>query len=117
MNPQEFDAIVASAIERLPDWVKGALDNIHVTILDEPDADLDPEGEGLLGLYVGVPLPERGVDYAGELPDIVYLFRQPHLELGLPLDALSDEIVKTLIHEIAHYFGIEDDRLHELGFG
>ena len=70
-----------------------------------------------MSLYVGTPLPERGIDYAGELPDVIYIFRRPHLELDLPPDELQDEIVKTLIHEIAHYFGIDDDHLDEIGWG
>jgi predicted Zn-dependent protease with MMP-like domain len=71
----------------------------------------------LLGLYLGVPLPERGADYAGELPDVIYIFRRPHLDMGLPQDELRHEIARTLIHEIAHYFGIEDDHLDKIGWG
>ena len=104
-------------MDRLPAWVHDALDNLEVLVVDEADANLDPDGEGLLGLYVGTPLPERGVDYAGELPDVVYIFRLPHLSLGLDTDELQDEIAKTLIHEIAHYFGIDDDHLDEIGWG
>jgi len=88
-----------------------------VQVVDEPGEEHDPDGEGLLGLYLGIPLPERGIDYAGELPDVIYIFRRPHLELGLPPDELHDEIVKTLIHEIAHYFGIDDDHLDDIGWG
>jgi predicted Zn-dependent protease with MMP-like domain len=64
-----------------------------------------------------MPLTERGVEYAGELPDVIYIFRQPHLELGLPSDELREEIARTLIHEVAHYFGIDDDHLDEIGWG
>ncbi len=116
MNHAQFEAVIREAIERLPDWVHEGLDNIEVLVLDEPDEDLDPAGEGLLGLYVGLPLPERGVEYAGELPDVIYMFRLPHLELGLPPDELRHEIERTLIHEIAHYFGIDDDHLDEIGW-
>ena len=117
MDIDEFEAVLGDAIEALPDWVHEALDNIDLLVEDEADEDLDPEGEGLLGLYLGTPLPERGVDYAGELPDVIYIFRRPHLELGLGRAELKDEIVTTLVHEIAHYFGIDDDHLHELGWG
>ena len=117
MDASEFEGVVFEAMDRLPDWVHEALDNIQVLVLEEADAELDPEGEGLLGLYLGTPLPERGVDYAGELPDVVYIFRRPHLELGLPHAELRDEIAKTLIHEIAHYFGIDDDHLEDIGWG
>ena len=117
MNHSDFEAVVRATIDDLPDWVHDALDNIDVLVLDEPEPDHDPEGEGLLGLYLGLPLPERGGDYAGELPDVIYVYRRPHLELGLDDEALRDEIAKTLIHEIAHYFGIEDDHLDEIGWG
>lgn len=117
MNHGQFEIVVREAMSGLPDWVVKALDNIEVLVLDEPDEELDPGGEGLLGLYTGTPLPERSVEYAGELPDVIYIFRRPHLELGLPPDELREEIVRTLIHEIAHYFGIDDDHLDEIGWG
>jgi len=117
MDAAAFEAVVFDVMDSLPGWVHGALDNIEVLVLDEADEELDPDGEGLLGLYVGLPLPERGIDYAGELPDVIYLFRLPHLELGLPLNELRDEIARTLIHEIAHYFGIDDAHLDDIGWG
>ncbi|MGB5354833.1 MAG: metallopeptidase family protein [Woeseia sp.] len=118
MNHTEFEAVVAATIAALPEWVRTALDNIDVLVEDEASARLDPEGEGsLLGLYVGVPLTEREGGNAGELPDVIYVFRKPHLELGLPAAELREEIAKTLIHEIAHYFGIDDDHLDEIGWG
>ena len=98
MNIDEFEAVVSDAIEALPDWVHEALDNIDLLVEEEAGEDLDPEGEGLLGLYVGTPLPERGVDYAGELPDVIYIFRRPHLELNLGRSDLTNEIVTTLVH-------------------
>ncbi len=101
---------------RLPDWVRDALDNIEVLVVDEADAHLGEDAQDLLGLYVGLPLTERDTDYAGELPDVIYIFRRQHLALDLPPDVLRDEIAKTLIHEIAHYFGLDDDRLEELGW-
>jgi len=117
MNLSQFETVIRETMSGLPEWVQDALDNIEILVLDEADEDLDPDGEGLLGLYVGMPLPERGVDYAGELPDVIYIFRLPHLELGLPPGELEDEIARTLIHEVAHYFGIDDDHLDEIGWG
>jgi predicted Zn-dependent protease with MMP-like domain len=117
MNHRQFEAIIREVMDRLPDWVHKALDNIEVLVVDEPDEEMDPEGQGLLGLYVGLPLAERGADYAGELPDVIYIFRRPHLELGLSQDDLRDEIARTLIHEFAHYFGIDDDHLDQIGWG
>ena len=95
MNLSQFEAVVRETMGGLPEWVQNALDNIEILVLDEAEEDLDPGGEGLLGLYLGLPLTERGVDYAGELPDVIYIFRQPHLELGLPPDELREEVART----------------------
>ena len=117
MNLSQFETVIRETMNALPDWVQNALDNIEILVMEEADEDLDPEGEGLLGLYLGLPLPERGVEYAGELPDVIYIFRRPHLELGLAPDELREEVARTLIHEVAHYFGIDDDHLDEIGWG
>ncbi len=117
MTIDEFETHVTMVVDSLPEHIRAAMDNIDVMILEEPDEHLDPDGEGLLGLYQGIPLPERGVDYAGVLPDIIYIFRRPHLALQLPEDELRQEIAKTVIHEVAHYFGIDDDHLDEIGWG
>ena len=117
MNQSEFEAAVAEALATLPEWVREAMQNVSVQIEDMAGEDLDPDGEGLLGLYTGIPLTERESGNAGELPDVIHLFRVPHLELGLPADELREEIATTLIHEIAHYFGIDDDHLDDIGWG
>lgn len=117
MDHSEFEALIEDTMSRLPDWVREAMHNIDILVADEADEHLDPEGQDLLGLYVGLPLTERGADYAGELPDVIYIFRRPHLELGLTPEELREEIIKTLIHEIAHYFGIDDDHLNRIGWG
>ena len=117
MEHDEFEDFIHDTLESLPQWVRDSLHNIEFLVLDEADEYLDPDNEGLLGLYTGVSLPERGADYAGELPDVIYIFRRPHLEMGLPQGELREEVAKTLIHEIAHYFGIDDDHLHEIGRG
>lgn len=117
MDHDEVEDIIRETIARLPDWAQEAMHNVAVRVLDEADDHLDPHGEGLLGLYMGVPLPEREANHAGELPDVIYVFRNPHLEMGLPPAELREEIEKTVIHEIAHYFGIDDDHLDEIGWG
>lgn len=117
MTADEFDDVVHAALTRMPRWVGEAFDNLELVILDEADAELDPDGEGLLGLYVGTPLPEREANHAGELPDVVYLFRQAHFDLQLDRASLEQEIVTTLVHEVAHYFGLDEERVHELGWG
>jgi predicted Zn-dependent protease with MMP-like domain len=117
VNHDDFETVVRETMAQLPDWVQEAMHNVEVLVLDEADDFLDPDGEGLLGLYTGVPLPEREANHAGELPDVIYIFRNPHLEMGLDLDGLHEEIGRTLIHEIAHYFGMDDDHIDDLGWG
>jgi predicted Zn-dependent protease with MMP-like domain len=117
MNLSEFEAVIDETLATLPKWVRDTMQNVSVQVEDVADEHLDPGGEGLLGLYTGVPLTERESGNAGELPDVIYLFRQPHLELGLTTAKLREEIAKTLIHEIAHYFGIDDDHLDDIGWG
>jgi predicted Zn-dependent protease with MMP-like domain len=117
MDNSEFEAVIDEVIRGFPDWVREALDNIEILVEEEPGTDMDPDGDGLLGLYTGVPLTERDTDYAGELPDVIYIFRLPHLALELPPEQLRQEIAKTTLHEIAHYFGIDDDHLDDIGWG
>jgi predicted Zn-dependent protease with MMP-like domain len=112
MNRSEFDAAVDRAIEGLPDWVVERMDNIHVVVEDRPTIE---QGD-VLGIYEGVSLLERSSDYWGALPDRIIVFREPHLELGLEGEELEEEIRRTVLHEIAHHLGIDDERLHELGW-
>ena len=116
MNAREFESVVDDVVLGLPDWVREAFDNIQILVTDEPDPEMDPAGEGLLGLYTGIPLTERSANEAGNLPDVIYIFRLPHLALGLPPDALREEIAVTVMHEIAHYFGLDDDHLARIGW-
>lgn len=117
MRRRDFEQLVDEALAGLPAWALEGIENLRVIVEERPTPEQDPEGCGLLGLYEGIALPERGVDYVDVLPDTVYIFRQPHLELGLPEDALREEIRRTVMHEIAHYFGLDDDHLDELGWG
>jgi predicted Zn-dependent protease with MMP-like domain len=117
MDRAQFEAIVEDLIEHLPDWVHDGISNLTVVVEEWPTREQDPDGEGLLGLYDGVALPERGSDYVDTLPDVVYVFRQPHLELGLTGEDLAAEIRTTVLHELAHYFGFDDDHLDDIGMG
>ena len=117
MKPDEFAIAVQRVMDRLPEWVHQSLKNVEIRILDEPPEEFGPEAADLLGLYDGIPLTERSVDDSGELPDVIYVFREPHLEMELPREELIEEITTTLVHEIAHYFGIDDDHLDEIGWG
>ena len=82
MNHEEFERIVAEVIADLPSEVREAFHNIELLVRDAPDPELFPDGDGLLGLYTGTPLTERPASHVGDLPDIIYIFRFPHLALG-----------------------------------
>lgn len=116
MRRPEFERIVDEALADLPDWVLAALDNIRVVVDDWPTAAQDPTGNGLLGLYEGVNLHDRASGYSGFLPDRITVFMGPHLALRLPPSRLRNQIRRTVLHEVAHHLGIDDDRLHELGY-
>ena len=107
-----FDELVVAELDELPDDMVDGLDNVVFVTDDRPeDGSLD-----LLGLYDGVALTERGTYGFGELPDRIILYREPHLAAVDDLDQLADEIHVTLVHEIAHFYGIDDAQLHELGW-
>ena len=115
MNRKQFERLVDEALEDLPSWVLESVDNLTVVVEDWPAPEQDPAGEGLLGIYEGISLLERGIDYSGFLPDRIIVFMGPHLELELPRAELREEIRQTVLHEVAHHLGIDDRRLHELG--
>lgn len=116
MSRAHFEAVVDRVLEELPDWVQERIDNLFVVVEDRPRPEQDPEGTGLLGLYEGVSLAERSGDYWGAMPDQITIFRLPHLALGLAAPDLEHEIRRTVLHELAHHLGIDDVRLHELGW-
>lgn len=112
LTPEEFERIVIDELDELPDEMVDGLENVVFVCEDRPeDGSLD-----LLGIYEGVALTERGQYGFGELPDRIVLFREPLLAICETEDELRDEIHITLVHEIAHYYGIDDERLHELGW-
>ena len=112
LDEDAFETLVADELDQLPDDMVDGLDNVVFVVEDRPeDGSLD-----LLGLYDGVALTERGAYGFGEMPDRIVLYREPLLAICADEDELRDEIHITLVHEIAHYYGIDDDRLHELGW-
>jgi predicted Zn-dependent protease with MMP-like domain len=111
MRRHEFEREVDRVLEDLPQWVLDEVDNLIVVVEDEPTEE---QGD-VLGIYEGVSLAERG-DYWGALPDRIVIFYGPHLELGLTDQELKEEIRKTVLHELGHHLGIDDDRLTELGW-
>ncbi|MCW4384744.1 metallopeptidase family protein [Salinibacterium sp. SYSU T00001] len=112
LSAEEFERLVIEELDLLPDDMVDGLDNVVFVTEDRPeDGSLD-----LLGVYEGVALTERGQYGFGELPDRIVLFREPLLAICDDLDSLRDQIHVTLVHEIAHYYGIDDAQLHELGW-
>lgn len=111
MSPERFDELVSDALDLIPPDLAAAIDNVVVLVearnLAEPD---------LLGLYEGIALTERDTTYAGALPDTVTIYRDALLDICETEDDVVDEVAVTVIHEIAHHFGIDDERLHELGW-
>ncbi len=105
-----FDEHVRAALDELPADLAAALENIAVVVEDE-----NPEDPDLLGLYHGVPLPERG-DMAGVLPDTISIYRIPLEESFPDPNELRDEIRITVLHELGHYFGLDEDAIAELGY-
>ncbi|GAA1505600.1 putative Zn-dependent protease with MMP-like domain [Agromyces terreus] len=112
LDAEAFEALVVDELDQLPDEMIDGLENIVFVVEDRPeDGSLD-----LLGLYDGYALTERDRYGMGEMPDRIILYREPLLALCADEDELRDEIHVTLVHEIAHFYGIDDDRLHELGW-
>lgn len=109
---QEFEALVAEALDTIPPELSRLMDNVVVVVEDDAPAD-DPD---LLGLYSGTPLTERDSWYTGALPDRITIYRLPTLAICDCVDDVVDEVRITVIHEVAHHFGIDDDRLEELGW-
>jgi predicted Zn-dependent protease with MMP-like domain len=105
-----FEAHVRRALDSVPPAIARHLQNVAVVVEDE-----HPDDPDLFGLYEGVPLPERG-DWAGALPDRIRIFRLPLVESFSDPAELEEEIRITVLHELAHYFGIDEDRLDELGY-
>ncbi|XVQ85334.1 metallopeptidase family protein [Microbispora siamensis] len=107
---KRFEELVAEALDTIPPDLAKVMDNVVVVVVDDP-----PE-PGLLGLYTGIPLTERGDWYSGVLPDRIEIYRNTTLEICETEDDVVEEVRVTVVHEIAHHFGIDDERLHELGW-
>ncbi|MDP8957263.1 MAG: metallopeptidase family protein [Actinomycetota bacterium] len=106
-----FEEVVAQALDDLPRWVRERLENVDVIIEDRPQ----PAQRDLLGLYEGIPLTQRGTGYSGVLPDRITLF-QPALERAATSEGHLKALIRhTVVHEVAHFFGISDERLDDLG--
>ena len=120
MDHAEFERLVADALDGLPPDIAEAMENVDVLVEDEPAPELLaelPPGETLFGLYHGVPLTARGPStYFGAMPDRISIYKGPLTRAFRRPEDISDEVRITVVHEIAHHFGISDERLDELGW-
>jgi predicted Zn-dependent protease with MMP-like domain len=120
METEKFEHLVIKAVESLPEEFRERMDNVDVVVADEPTRRQltkteRQRGETLLGLYEGVPLTERTHGYGFVVPDIITIFQRPIEEMCRSDTEIIAEVRKVVLHEIAHHFGISDERLHELG--
>ena len=113
MTREDFEKAVDDALDSIPDALLEMVDNCVILVEDEPEGD-DPD---LLGLYDGVALTDRGDLWGGDLPDRIFIYRNPTLRMCEDADHVREEVAVTVVHEIAHHFGIDDARLHDLGWG
>lgn len=111
MTRQRFEELVSDALDLLPSQFAAAMDNVVVLVEDH-----NPEDPSLLGLYDGIALTERDSTYGGVLPDRIVIYREPLLDMCEDEQQVVDEVATTVVHEIAHHFGIDDETLHQLGW-
>ena len=129
MSDDEFEELVQEALDAMPEQFMEDMENVAVVIADEPTEDelnrIDDDGrpagtwygEEILGLYSGVPLTERYYDdMDGGFPDVITIFKGPHERCVATREQIAEEVRKTVIHEIGHHFGLDDARLHEMGY-
>ena len=112
MSARAFERLVADALDTVPERLTRLMDNVVILV-----EDVHPDGPHLLGLYDGVALTSRGHEYGGALPDRITIYRLPILSICDTEDDVVREVSTTVVHEIAHHFGIDDARLHDLGWG
>ncbi|WP_138760209.1 metallopeptidase family protein [Modestobacter altitudinis] len=109
---ERFEELVADALDEVPAELMALLDNVVVLVEDR-----NPDEPDLLGLYEGYALTERGWDHSGALPDRIMIYREAICDICEDEDQVAEEVAITVVHEIAHHFGIEEERLHALGWG
>lgn len=119
LSDEEFNRLIAETLDELPGEYTGRLENVLITYEDEPSPEQRERlklrgGETLYGLYEGVPLTRRGNGYNMVLPDRITVFKLPLLRVSADMESLRAQVKHTLWHEIAHYFGLDHDRIHEI---
>ena len=120
LSPEEFEEMVVQCYEGLPEGLLGYLENLDIVLEEWPSEELLAEtdvgsADGLLGLYTGVPRPERGDDLPF-LPDKITLFQRPIEDICGSVEEVADEVRKTLLHEVGHYLGMDEEYLDRLGY-
>jgi predicted Zn-dependent protease with MMP-like domain len=113
MSRERFEELVGEALDEVPQELLSMMNNVVFIVEDQPPGG----GDDLLGVYEGTALTDRGWNYSGVLPDRITIYRLPTLRICDTEDDVVDEVAITVVHEIAHHFGIEERRLHELGWG
>lgn len=118
VTPERFDELVAAALDEIPDALAAAMDNVVVTVEEQPTVRQAASTRGvLLGLYEGVPLTRRGpLSYAGVAPDRITIFRGSLCARARDEEELAAQVRVTVLHEVGHYFGMSDERLREMGW-
>ncbi|MGD9764682.1 MAG: metallopeptidase family protein [Candidatus Binatia bacterium] len=122
MDRERFRALVAEAIDELPEVFRRRLENVEVVVEDEPPAELlremglDPRRDTLFGLYQGIPATERGWADALTLPDRIAVYFRPLVREFRTPSAIRREIRKTIIHEVGHFFGLDEDEIEAEGY-
>ncbi len=109
---ERFEELVGESLDQIPPAILAMLDNVVITV-----AERDPGGHDLLGLYHGIALTRRTHDYSFALPDEITLFREPLMRICADETELARQVAITVVHELGHHVGLDDDRLHELGWG
>ena len=122
ISSKEFEDVVEQALEMIPEVFRAQLNNMSIAVEDRPSEDLMremevPPGETLFGVFTGVPLPERSVTEPPLYPDTILIFREPLMAACHCREELEEEIAITVVHELAHYLGLSEERLEELGYG
>jgi predicted Zn-dependent protease with MMP-like domain len=122
ISHKEFESIVEQALGRIPEMFRAQLHNLTMIVEERPSPDLLqemglPPGDTLFGVYTGIPLPERSVMEPPPEPDMILIFMEPLMAACHSRKELEEEISITVVHEIAHYMGLSEDRLGELGYG
>lgn len=120
LSDQAFRELVSDALDSLPEDITRLMENVEVVVEDEPPPESLqglPRGGSLLGEYRGFPLTARGLNYEGALPDKISIFKGPIERSSTTPNDVREQVRKTVIHEIGHHFGIDEDRLEELGWG